>query len=558
MSPVLSKPRKLRELFENDGVVRIVGAHDGLGAKLVELSGFDGVWASGLEISASHALPDANILTMTQYLEAASIMNDAVSLPVIADCDTGYGNSNNVMHMVRKYEAAGIAAVAIEDKKFPKVNSYVPGRQELASVAEFVGKILAAKNTQQTKDFMIIARVEALIAGWGQEEALRRAHAYADAGADAIIIHSKSSVPDEIAAFAHVWNHSTPLVIIPTTYPMLTVDEIEELGIKMVVYANHGMRAAIKAVSEVLSEIRKEGRLDVVEHRIVPMSTVFDLQGMTLMKESEKEFLKSDEEPIKVIIPAAGAPRNQESLERLLEGIPLAMLDINGKTLLQRNVETLNRSGLHEISVVTGYQKDSFSVEGVNYVHNDRYDSEHIMSSLMCAEVQFDGRTLIAYSDILFERSLIERLKLLEADFIIVADASMTASLSRSKKLDLVVTRESLPTGERNLSYDRLYTVDRIGVALPEEVGTAEFTGLLMLSAKGAEIFREEFHKALEKYRDSAFFGAKNIRQAGLVDFLNHLISLGYEVDAFHVNSGWMEIHTFDNYKHACSITAGL
>ncbi len=558
MSPVLSKPRKLRELFENDGVVRIVGAHDGLGAKLVELSGFDGVWASGLEISASHALPDANILTMTQYLEAASIMNDAVSLPVIADCDTGYGNSNNVMHMVRKYEAAGIAAVAIEDKKFPKVNSYVPGRQELASVAEFVGKILAAKNTQQTKDFMIIARVEALIAGWGQEEALRRAHAYADAGADAIIIHSKSSVPDEIAAFAHVWNHSTPLVIIPTTYPMLTVDEIEELGIKMVVYANHGMRAAIKAVSEVLSEIRKKGRLDVVEHRIVPMSTVFDLQGMTLMKESEKEFLKSDEEPIKVIIPAAGAPRNQESLERLLEGIPLAMLDINGKTLLQRNVETLNRSGLHEISVVTGYQKDSFSVEGVNYVHNDRYDSEHIMSSLMCAEVQFDGRTLIAYSDILFERSLIERLKLLEADFIIVADASMTASLSRSKKLDLVVTRESLPTGERNLSYDRLYTVDRIGVALPEEVGTAEFTGLLMLSAKGAEIFREEFHKALEKYRDSAFFGAKNIRQAGLVDFLNHLISLGYEVDAFHVNSGWMEIHTFDNYKHACSITAGL
>ncbi len=159
MSQVPTKPRKLRELFENDGVVRIVGAHDGLGAKLVELSGFDGVWASGLEISASHALPDANILTMTQYLEAASIMNDAVSLPVIADCDTGYGNSNNVMHMVRKYEAAGIAAVAIEDKKFPKVNSYVPGRQELASVAEFVGKILAAKNTQQTKDFMIITTI---------------------------------------------------------------------------------------------------------------------------------------------------------------------------------------------------------------------------------------------------------------------------------------------------------------------------------------------------------------------------------------------------------------
>ena len=187
----MNKAAKLRELFKSEGVIRAVGAHDGLSAKLVELNGFDGVWASGFEISASHAVPDANILTMTQYLEAASIMNDAVSIPVVADCDTGYGNSNNVMHMVRKYEAAGIAAVTIEDKMFPKVNSYIPGRQEWASIAEFVGKILAAKNAQQTKDFMVIARVEALIAGWGQEEALRRAHAYAEAGADAILIHPK-------------------------------------------------------------------------------------------------------------------------------------------------------------------------------------------------------------------------------------------------------------------------------------------------------------------------------------------------------------------------------
>ena len=120
----MSKAKKLRALFNKEGVIRIVGAHDGLGARLIELNGFNGVWASGLEISASHAVPDANILTMTQYLEAASIMNDVVSIPVVADCDTGYGNSNNVMHMVRKYEAAGIASVAIEDKRFPKVNSY--------------------------------------------------------------------------------------------------------------------------------------------------------------------------------------------------------------------------------------------------------------------------------------------------------------------------------------------------------------------------------------------------------------------------------------------------
>ncbi|MFC1904266.1 isocitrate lyase/phosphoenolpyruvate mutase family protein [Chloroflexota bacterium] len=182
----MSKAQKLRELFSREGMIRIVGAHDGITAKLVELNGFDGVWAGGFEVSTSYAVPDANILTMTQYFQAASIMNDAVSIPVIADCDTGYGNSNNVMHMVRKYEAAGVAAVSIEDKKFPKVNNYIPGRQELAPIAEFVGKILAAKSTQTTKDFMVIARVEAMIAGWSEEEALRRAHAYADAGADAV------------------------------------------------------------------------------------------------------------------------------------------------------------------------------------------------------------------------------------------------------------------------------------------------------------------------------------------------------------------------------------
>ena len=232
----MNKANSLRELFENDGVIRLVGAHDGLTAKLVELNGFDGVWASGLEVSASHAVPDANILTMSQYLEAASIMNDAVTIPVVADCDTGFGNSNNVMHMVRKYEMAGIAAVSIEDKQFPKVNSYIPGRQELAPVAEFVGKILAAKNAQQSEDFMVIARIEALIAGWGQEEALKRAHAYAEAGANAIFIHSKANTPDEIVSFAKAWDFSAPLIICPTSYPMITLEEIKERGIKMVIY----------------------------------------------------------------------------------------------------------------------------------------------------------------------------------------------------------------------------------------------------------------------------------------------------------------------------------
>ena len=173
----------LRELFASRPIVRIVGAHDGLGARLIERHGFDGIWSSGLEISTAHAVPDANILTMTEQLDAAQAIHEATTLPVVCDCDTGFGNASNVMHMVRKYEAAGLAAIVIEDKRFPKVNSFIPGRQELAPMEEFAGKIEAATAAQRDPSFMVIARLEALIAGWGIEEALRRGYAYEEAGA---------------------------------------------------------------------------------------------------------------------------------------------------------------------------------------------------------------------------------------------------------------------------------------------------------------------------------------------------------------------------------------
>ncbi len=550
----MNKAEKLRELFNKDGIIRIVGAHDGITAKLVELNGFDGVWASGFEVSTSYAVPDANILTMTEYLRAASVMNDAVSIPIVADCDTGYGNSNNVIYMVKKYESAGIAAVTIEDKRFPKVNSYIPGRQELAPIAEFVGKILAAKNAQESKDFMVIARVEALIAGWGQEEALRRAHAYVEAGADAILIHSKSNTPGEIVSFAKAWDFSSPLVIVPTSYPMITLEEIKQLGIKMVIYANHGLRAAIKGVSEVLSEINKTGRLNTINNRIVPMSSVFELQGMIQMKEQEKIYLGSDEELIKVVIPAAGAPHNQASIEPLLQDRPLAMLDINGKSLLQRNIETLNRSKLYDISVIRGYKTDAFDIEGLTYFDNTKYQSEHVLSSIMCAEKKMDCKTLIVYSDILFENSLIERLKSLKSDSVIVVDNSFKKSLKRNKKLDLVITKENLVSGDRILTYDRLYETKKIGKTLSEDTAGAEFIGIAMFSKKGIGIFKNEYHNALEEYKNKPFYEAENIFHASLEDMLEHLINLGYKVEAMQVNSGWMEIHTFDNYKCACSI----
>jgi phosphoenolpyruvate phosphomutase len=253
----LEKARKLKDLFRRPGLIRIVGAHNGVGAKLIEKAGFDGVWSSGLEISASYGIPDASLISMYQFVEAARSMNEVIDIPVVADCDTGYGNAINVMYMVKRYEEAGIAAVVIEDKKFPKDNSL------------------------------------ALIAGWGQEEAQMRAHRYVDAGADAILIHSKSKDPQEIIEFVTAWDRDIPLVLVPTTYSTLKESEIEELGkVKMVIYANHGLRASMKAMESVFDKIKKDGGIYDLDELIDPVDHVFDMQGVSQMKENERKYLK--------------------------------------------------------------------------------------------------------------------------------------------------------------------------------------------------------------------------------------------------------------------------
>src|SRR3989338_6111592 len=372
------KSALLRRRFEEGGILRIVGAHNGLGAKLIEKNGFDGIWAGGLEISTAHAVPDANILTMTDSLNAAIAINEATSLPVVCDCDTGYGNASNVMHMVRKYEAAGLAAVVIEDKVFPKVNSFIPGRQELASIEEFVGKIQAAKNAQQHLDFMVFARVEALIVGWGQEDALRRARAYADAGADGIVIHSKLATSDEVVAFAREWKRRTPLVVIPTMFYGVTASELERCGFQMVIYANHGLRAAMRAMDETFRAVHQTGSTAAVEDRIASMKEVFEVQGMSGLKDEEKRFLKKGS--IQAVIPAAGEHRGR-GFNELLADRPLCMLDVCGKTLIERQMDLLRSCGVNDILVVAGHRGDKVAAEGATVLCNDKHDRTDIAYS---------------------------------------------------------------------------------------------------------------------------------------------------------------------------------
>lgn len=552
----MNKSQRLRELFKDRDLIRVVGAHNGMTAKLVEKHGFHAIWASGLEVSTSYGVPDANILTMTDYVQAASIMNDAVEIPVIIDADTGYGNSNNVIYLVKKLESVGIAAMCIEDKLFPKVNSYIPGRQELAPISEFVGKIMAAKNARKSDDFMVFARVEALIAGWGQEEAIKRANAYIDAGADGILIHSKAPTPKEIEEFVEHWKNRAPLIIVPTAYPMITEDEIKKMGIRVVIYANPGIRAAIKAIDEAFTELKNNKSLSSVTDKIAPMGFVFDLQDMPRLKEYEKRYLRTGRENITAIVPAAGDDSSQPSLRDLLQDIPLTMLDINGKPLLQRNLEILNSLGIQDVTVVGGYRGEKITVDGINLILNKDYQNTHIMHSIMLSEKRLKDKTLILFSDILFERDIIEKLISMDEDIVLVIDRSYKeTSFSKDKKLDLVVAEFAPIKGTRVISPNRKNRILRIGKRLDHNEANYEFVGIAMFTPKGIEILKKEYHD-LKKGKDGRFHEADSFSMLSFTDMIQGLIAKGYPVHSLEIYKGWTEIRSFDDYRNACSMLA--
>jgi phosphoenolpyruvate phosphomutase len=219
-------------------------------------------------------------------------MTDAASIPILLDGDTGYGNFNNARRLVKKLEQRHIAGTCIEDKLFPKTNSFIDGQaQPLAGIDEFCGKIKAMKDAQTDDDFVIVARVEAFIAGWGLKEALKRAEAYRKAGADAVLIHSSRSDATEIESFVKEWNGRLPVVIVPTKYYSTPTRQFRELGISMVIWANHNLRASIAAMQKISAKIHLDESLMQVESGITTVEEVFRLQGAKELQDAEQKYL---------------------------------------------------------------------------------------------------------------------------------------------------------------------------------------------------------------------------------------------------------------------------
>jgi phosphoenolpyruvate phosphomutase len=278
-----AKRLRLRDGLADDKPVVAVGAHDAMSARLIGNYDFDAVWVSGFGVSAmAYGLPDLNLVTMSETLAVTRSIEGVTDLPVVVDCDNGFGGFSNVVRTAVEFDRAGVAAICIEDNLFPKRNSLYQGKskRELIPTREQARRLKAAVEGKDSEAFVVIARVEALIAGHGVEAAIERASAYAEAGADAILIHSKDKTLTEITDFLEAW-HGTgidkPLVAVPTLFPDYTADELHQKGFSMVILANQPMRAAVKAMEETLEILHKERKPAAADPSIASVNHIFDL-----------------------------------------------------------------------------------------------------------------------------------------------------------------------------------------------------------------------------------------------------------------------------------------
>lgn len=283
---------KLRELFRGDELLFAPGAYDALTARLVEMAGFPVVYATGAGISNSQlGLADLGLLTMTEMLEQVRRMVRAVTVPVIADIDTGYGNAVNLYRAIREFDAAGVAAVQIEDQVIPKKCGHFEGK-EVVSRDEAVAKIRAAVEARGNSDLVIIARTDA-IAVAGFDEALARARAFLEAGADALFVEAPRG-RDELAQIGR----SVPGVKIANIVeggrtPIVPAAELQQMGFKLAIYANLALRSSAKAVQDSLAHLRRHGDSSAILDRMITMEERGRLTMKPFLDDVEQRFVSS-------------------------------------------------------------------------------------------------------------------------------------------------------------------------------------------------------------------------------------------------------------------------
>lgn len=489
----MKKTAQLRNMINSKQLELIMEAHNALSAKIVEEAGFNGIWASGLSMSAAMGVRDNNEASWTQVLEVLEFMSDATTIPILLDGDTGYGNFNNARRLIKKLEQRQIAGVCIEDKLFPKTNSFIKGEaQPLADIDEFCGKIKAMKDSQLDDDFVVVSRVEAFIAGWGLKEALRRAEAYRQAGTDAILIHSKRNDSKEIEAFMKEWGSRLPVVVVPTKYYTVPTERLQDMGISVAIWANHNLRASIAAMQQTSRQIYQDGSLIHVESQVAPLEEVFRLQGVQELSTAEKKYLPASGQSVNSIILAG---------------------DSEIQPLVTKQIEQLNANGIKNICLSSDVKE---ALPAGNKLHSLYMMKDHIQDT-----------TIISDGNIIYKPHVLDELLHDSNDITLVVDADferqgmkhfVTADRPYSKQLYSKSVQFCLMSSE------------------PDAVDThGEFIGLWRVSASGAAIMQQALEQLAQR---------EDFQQLTLADLFNH-IRIKHPIAVIYIKGSWLDRDTF-------------
>lgn len=521
----MKKSTLLRQLIHSPTIEFLMEAHDGISAKIVEEAGFKGIWASGLTISAALGVRDNNEASWTQVVDVVEYMNDATPLPILLDGDTGYGNFNNARRLVKKLEQRNIAGVCIEDKLFPKTNSFINSeKQPLADIDEFCGKIRAMKDAQEDPDFVVVARVEAFIAGWGVDDAIKRAEQYRNAGADAILVHSKKTTSSDIEAFMKEWKLSCPIIIVPTKYYSTPTEKLESLGISTVIWANHNLRAAIASMKKVSNQIYKDKSLVNVEDKIVSVAEIFRLQGADELEAAEKEYLPVKGMNVHAIILAAA---QGDKFGELTKDIPKAMLKIDGKPILYHQIDQIMQLGINDISVVRGFAKERIALNKIRTIDNNEFNNTTELFSLYLARNEIKDTTIIIYGDLMFKSYILNELINDSGDITIIVDVDFSTEDGYHEYV-----KTEIPYSKKVFFDDVL--LEKIDSNITPTEINGEFIGIFKVNARGREILRKKLDELY--YR-------QDFKKLRMKDLFSEIIK-EFPISVKFIRGNWLDINT--------------
>jgi len=530
----------LKKILEEKGSAVGLEAPSGLSGIVVEKSEFDFVWESSLTDSASKGLPDASIVSNESRLHTIEEILNVTTKPMIVDGDTG-GDEDNFRFLVKRLENQGVSAVIVEDKIFPKRNSF--GGTVGAGMEDpdtFSKKLSVGMNTKSTSDFLIIARLESLIAGLGMEETMSRAEKYINSGIDGIMIHSKLKTPDEIIEFIPKYEalcskleRRPYLIAVPTTYNSISDKELIGLGVDIIIHANHLSRASFQSMLDTAKLISESGRSLESDENIASVKELFSAVGYDKILERDSEKTPN----ISAIIASAG---NQSDDDK-----PRSLVNISGKPLAYHQIETLKKVGIENI-VITVNDLDKFEDiqnSGAKIIESNFPEEKKLLHSIMSADKYLNDHALITYGDILFNEKIISSLISSKEDIVIAADSSYRYHKHNvDKKLELVsYSEKKSSSNRRQLKMSELHQISRLGKNLDIESAEAEFIGIAYFSPKGIKDLKQSF----------SMMSDMGSSEGLLIDVLNFMIKKGIKINSMEFDGGWIELHTKEDFRMA-------